>query len=313
LPRVKLATVTKLRPATVSPGPVERGPYRRTLLLKEAITSVFDAFTGSMSTRQVFYQLVSAGDVDNSSRDYDRVQRTLVTMRRDFEIPFSRVVDRTRRKHQRPGWDGVQDVMTATAEGYRRDLWLSQDTVPMIACEKAALEGVISEVADKYGVSLWTLRGYSSESFAFEWAHEIRQLTDAGKDVAIHYFGDFDPSGLGIEQDCQHKLRRHGAEFEWQRGGLLREDFDRFGLVNVPVKQSDSRCRRYLETYGDKAAELDALRPDELRSRIETAITAHIDADAWAALERAESAERESLRLVTNNWDRAVRAAGARR
>ncbi|MDF3069419.1 MAG: hypothetical protein K0R38_5020 [Polyangiaceae bacterium] len=308
MPRVRIHAAA---PSKVGQAPIcSRGRGRRTAELADAALRVFTDFEGSMSTRQVFYQLVSVGAVENSQREYERVQRLLVHMRREHEIPYDRIVDRTRGKHQRAGWNGVQDVMVSVAEQYRRNLWVSQDTVVMVACEKQALEGVFSEVVDRYGASLWTLRGYASESFAYEWACEIERLNLEGSDVAIAYFGDHDPSGLGLEQDVQDKHRRHHADFTWERFGLLKSDFDRFGLVNVPVKPSDSRARKYLELHGDRAAELDALRPDELRSRIERAIVAHIDSEEWAALERAEQVERESLRMVTINWNKAVQAAG---
>jgi hypothetical protein len=302
------AEPTKVRQAAIC----SRGRGRRTAELADAALRVFADFDGSMSTRQVFYQLVSVGAVENTHRDYERVQRLLVNMRREHEIPYDRIVDRTRRKHQRAGWNGVQDVMVTVAEQYRRNLWIGQDTVVMVACEKQALEGVFAEVVDRYGASLWTLRGYASESFAYEWAREIERINLEGSSVAIAYFGDHDPSGLGLEQDVQDKLRSHYADFTWERYGLLTSDFDSFGLVNVPVKPTDSRARKYLEQHGDRAAELDALRPDELRSRIERAIVAHIDdGEAWEALERTENAEREALELVTRNWNKALKAAGA--
>ncbi len=299
-------SVTQLRQAAV-----RRGPRKRTLALMEEVRAVLDEFDGSMSTRQIYYQLVSRGAVQNRSTEYDRVQRLLVTMRRDGAIAYDRIVDRTRSKHQRAGWDGVEDVMNAVIGQYRRNLWSDQDTVPMICCEKQALEGIFAEVVDEYGASLWVIRGYNSESFAYEWAEEIKRQMNRGKRVAITYFGDFDPSGLSIEQDCQAKLARHGAEFEWSRRGLLLEDFDRFELVNVDVKSGDSRSKGYLEKYGNRAAELDALRPDELRTRIRAAIEQHINKAAWKRMKRTEIAEKESLSAVTSNWDIALAAVNA--
>lgn len=297
--------------SNLGPDPVcYRGRSKRTLALIDATLAVFDEFDGSMSTRQVYYQLVSAGAVENCKADYNQVQRLLVELRRDGDVPYDRVVDRTRRKHQRPGWDGLHDIMTTLADQYRRDMWTDQPTVVMVGCEKEALAGVFSEACDEFGASLWTLRGYTSESFAFEWAREINALTAEGKRVVISYFGDHDPSGLGIEADCQTKLAHHGAEFEWRRWGLLEEDFDRFQLVNVPVKRKDSRAVRYLERFGDRAAELDALRPDELRRRIQTAILENLDAGLWKKVQRSEQVERESLERIANNLPKAVEAVG---
>lgn len=298
-----MTTPTKFRPASV------RGKGRKTVELMGTVLAVFDDFDGSMSTRQVYYQLVSRGAVENKPSEYARVQRLLVQMRREGLVDYGRVVDRTRAKHHRQGWDGVEEIMGQVAVQYRRDLWTDQRTIVMVACEKQALEGIFAEVVDAYGASLWILRGYPSVAFSYEWSTEIRTLTARGKKVEIAYFGDHDPSGLDIEREAFDALIEHGADFEWSRYGLLASDFDRYELVKLPVKATDTRAKKYLARYGDQAAELDALRPDVLRERITGAIVSHIDAEAWSRLQRAEEAERASLNLVAGNWEQAVRAA----
>lgn len=288
-----------------------RGRSLKTIKLAESAMEVFDTFDGSMSTRQVFYQLISRGCIENKQSDYDRTQRLLVDLRRRGDIPYSRVVDRTRRKHESSSWGGVADIMDAVAVQYRRNLWADQDTVVMVALEKQALEGIFAEVVDNYGVSLWTMRGYSSEAFAFELATDIKQLSSDGHYVHIAYFGDHDPSGIDVERDCTEKLTGFGARFGWERHGLLTSDFNDFNLVNISVKKSDSRSKGYLARYGDQAAEIDALPPAVLRERIAAAIVSNINNDAWVNLKRTETVERESLKMVTRNWDRAVAAAEA--
>lgn len=286
-----------------------RGPGRKTLALREHVLEVFDSFEGSMSTRQVFYQLVSRGAVANDPKMYEGVSRLLVAMRRDGSVPYSRVVDRTRSKHHRIGWDGCSDIMSNVAVQYRRNLWAQQDVHVHVCCEKQALEGIFAEVVDSFGAPLWVIRGFSSESFVYEWAEEIRELVNDGREVVVAYFGDHDPSGLCIEENTRSRLHNLGARFEWYRVGLVLEDFDVFDLVNVPVKRTDSRATKYLERFGDRGAELDALPPDELRNRIRDAIAEHVDVDAWERLKNAEKQEREALGLVTANWAAALAGA----
>lgn len=297
----------KMRPATNS-----RRRYQKTRALADTILNIVNVTFAdlSLSTRQVFYQVVSRGAVKNCQSGYDRVQRLLVDMRLEGLVSFDRIVDRTRSKHHRRGWGGVRDLMSSAARQYRRNRWADQQTQVMICCEKQALEGIFAEVVDEYGASLWTIRGFNSWSFACEWANEIEELTAEGKTVVVAYFGDHDPSGLALERDCQSKLGHFIADVEWRRCGLLFEDLDEFHMVNVPVKHSDSRARGYLAKFGDRAAELDALPPNELRGRIRSALEEHIDVETWNRLVLQERVEKESLDLVVNNWETAVRAAG---
>jgi hypothetical protein len=289
---------------------VRRGPRENTRILMREVTSILETFAGSMSTRQVYYQLVSRGALENNDRAYERAQRLLVQMRRDGAIPYRRIVDRNRAKHARPGWDGAEDIMEDVAIQFRRDAWAEQDTIVMVALEKAALEGVFAEVVDEYGAQLWTTRGYTSESFAYEWATEIKRFADQGKTVVVRYFGDFDPSGIGLEKDAWKKVLQHEDRFVWERRGLLLSDLDSLDAkALVPVKDTDSRSKRYRPAFGDVGAELDALDPGELARRIRESILEHIDPDAWARTERAEAVERESLAMVRNNWEAAVRGA----
>jgi len=297
----------KLRHAAVSE---RRGHRASTIALMGAVDAVLESYAVPVSTRQVYYQLISRGVVANAERSYEQVQRLIVTMRRAGDIAHDKIVDRGRTKHQRPGWDGAADVMAELHSQYRRDVWSAAETVVMIGLEKAALEGVIAEAADAYGASVWTLRGFASESFGYEWSEEIKRHTENGQRVVVAFFGDFDPSGLAIEADAKEKLGRHGAVVEWARHGLLWSDFDEHRLVNVGVKDGDSRTARYRQTFGACAAELDALDPTELHRRVTRVLEQHVDRDALARLRRAESAEKASLALVANNWTAAL--AGAR-
>lgn len=288
---------------------MSRGLGRKTIALRAEILEVLAGFDGAMSSRQVAYQLVGRQVIENTEKEKERVGRVIVDMRKEGLIPYSRIVDRTRSMHQRAAWNGVTEIMEAAASQYRRNLWADQPVIPMIACEKRALEGVFSNVVDEYGVSLWTFGGFNSLSFDYEWSAAIREITQTGKRVEIAYFGDHDPSGVSIENTSFERLGdEFGAAFEWCRYGLNPEDFDAFNLARIPVKPTDTRAKAFLSKFGDHAAELDALPPAELERRIREAIENYIDVDRWEALKKTETAERESLDLVIGNWDRAVAA-----
>ncbi len=297
---------------------VSRGRYRKTQALADVILDIVNVTFAdlSLSTRQVYYQCVSRGAIKNEPAAYDRVQRLVVELRREGAIGYSRIVDRTRAMHKRAGWDGPIAIMNAVGKQYRRDLWASQDVVVMVACEKQALEGIFQEEVDRFGACLSVTHGYGSESFLYEWSQEIISLGNEGKTVRVAYFGDHDPTGLDIERHALETLERHldreGVSLDgWRRHGLLESDFDDFDLVKLPVKKTDTRAKAYLEKYGNRAAELDALPPDVLRLRIQEAIVSDIDLTAWHRLEAVEKVERESIAAIVKNWDTALSAAQA--
>ena len=119
---------------------MRRGLGKKTITLREEILSVLDDLKIPMSSRQVAYQLVGRQVIENAEKEKERVGRIIVDMRYEGIIPYSRIVDRTRAKHLAASWAGVADIMNAAAAQYRRNLWADQQVVPMIACEKRALE-----------------------------------------------------------------------------------------------------------------------------------------------------------------------------
>jgi hypothetical protein len=53
---------------------------------------------------------------------------------------------------------------------------------------------------------------------------------------------------------------------------------DQFG---IPVKRTDTLAPEYLAKYGDQCVEVDAIPSDEVRDKLETAITKRIDMQIW--------------------------------
>lgn len=293
-----------------------RGKGKRTLDLRQVIENIlFELYPGTlMSSRQVFYQCQGPA-LANSQAEYKRLCRTLVDMRRDGTVPYSRIVDRTRSMHRLDGWDSAVDIIKTAANQYRRDMWQLHGSVPMIACEKQALEGILTEVCDEFGVALWIIRGFNSESFDYEWAEEIKRLNEAGKSVYIGYLGDHDPSGRVIGEASRKKLEGFGAVFKWERLGLHPEDLSDFNLELVPLKlgtkkkKGDPRANRFRTEFGTGAAELDALPPGEVPRRIREFVEPFIEPEIQEAVERDERVQKESLDVVMRNWGAAVQAA----
>ena len=66
-------------------------------------------------------------------------------------------------------------------------------------------------------------------------------------------------------------------------------------LPTRPTKGTDSRSKNF---GSDISCEVDAIRPDVLRSMVRTSISAHIDADQIKAAQEIERHERELLQDI---------------
>src|SRR5260221_2317017 len=126
--------------------------------------------------------------------------------------------------------------------------------------------------------------------------------------LCILYVGDYDPSGLYMsEMDLPRRLADYGAREDMRlRRIALRED-DLVALKNLsfPVasKSQDPRFDLYRKvTKRNRALELDAMDPNDLRYRVRTEITTYINTEAWERVEVGERAVRQSLSAVIDGW-----------
>ena len=99
------------------------------------------------------------------------------------------------------------------------------------------------------------------------------------------YFGDFDPSGVEMMESMKTTLQDELgiSDVEFKRIGLLKEDIEKYKLPHNPdaLKEKDTRAKKHVEQYGQIAVELDALRPDVMEEKIQEAIEAEFDMDAF--------------------------------
>src|SRR5207237_7588683 len=137
------------------------GESRETIARREAMLSIMADSVNEerMSSRQIAYLCVGLGVIEGTEAEKEAIGRLICKMRDEGAVSWDRIVDRTRAKIQSPGWDGAAEILEQAAAQYRRSLWTNAGTIPMIACEKQALEGVFEAACAEYGASLWIIRG----------------------------------------------------------------------------------------------------------------------------------------------------------
>jgi len=107
------------------------------------------------------------------------------------------------------------------------------------------------------------------------------------------------PSGHVIERDIHQRVETAaGVEFAMTRLAIHPEDIRQFRLPPQLIKETDSRAKGFRRDFGRnaKTVELDALPVDELRRRVEQAVTGLIDFKIWDRQRQVQEVELGCIR-----------------
>jgi hypothetical protein len=255
------------------------------------------------SVRAVCYQLFTRKLIDSMGKTHtNRVSVQLRDAREAGDIPWTWIVDETREAEYVNAWRDPAAYVETVSRAYRRDRWTDQPERIEVWSEKGTVRGTLAPVLHEYGVTFRVMHGYGSATTLHDVAMESAAST---KPWTVFYVGDWDPSGLHMsEVDLPGRLLRYGGKAAIKRVALTRHHVSGDTLPSFAAadKVHDSRYAWYVEQYGRKCWELDALNPVLLRREVEAAIFARVDADAWNRAEVVEQAERESLHSILDAW-----------
>lgn len=268
-----------------------------------------------LTLRQVYYRLVGKGYIDNTNSQYVMLSKLLKWARIDGHVSWSDIEDRVRAYHGGGGWDNVDNYVNCEINSlfryYSRDLSQSQPKYIEIWIEKDALSSIFTRAAGKYNVPVTVCRGFSSVSFLNDFKERLDRRSEDRPAVML-YFGDFDPSGVEMletmEITLQEELGITGIEFK--RVGLLKEDIEKYKLPNNPdaIKKTDTRAEKHVQKYGELAVELDALSPDILEHKIQDAIEAEFDMEAFEEEKQVYQTETDTLNEYRKRFQNLLKA-----
>jgi hypothetical protein len=279
-----------------------RGRSSRSLDIIKAMYKITEA-SQPITGRGVGYKLFSLNLIPSMSRnDMQLVYRLLKEAREEGTIPWEWIVDETRELEQVTTWDNPAAFVRTVARAYRRDFWQQQPERVEVWSEKGTVRGVLQPILDEYGVGFRVMHGFGSATSI----NDVSQSDDSHP-LTILYIGDHDPSGLWMsERDIPERIERYGGgHITIRRIALLRPDCTLLGrrpAFNVKEKAKDTRAPWFRKNYGQLCWELDAMDPNDLRSRVEDEINNHIEPDAWERCRVIDLAERESMRHVLDKW-----------
>lgn len=279
----------------------------------EAICREYEAQGYELTLRQLYYQFVARGLIPNTDKSYKRLGSIVDNGRMAGMIDWKHIVDRTRNLRGTSHWTDPSSIIEASADSFRLDKWVDQDTRIEVWVEKEALAGVIQRAADQWDVNWFSCRGYVSQSEMWAAGRRHRLYRQRGQRVLVLHLGDHDPSGIDMSRDIEARLRTFG-EFggarydglEVRRIALTMDQVRQYDPPPNPAKTTDSRFDAYIQEYGDESWELDALDPATLARLIDNEIDGEVDHGRYRDMTQQEERHRELLGLAADHWTEIV-------
>lgn len=259
-----------------------------------------------VTLRQLYYQFVQKNLIPNKQSEYKRLGDILNDARLAGLVDWAVMEDRTRNVRKMPNWTDPGDFLDTATDWYEEDLWDRQERRPEVWIEKDALTGVLDNVCRRWRVPYFACRGYTSQSEQYAAGKRFAEVADQGQRPIVFYLGDHDPSGIDMTRDNADRLAMFAdQEIEVVRLALNIDQVRAYNLPPNPAKETDSRAGAYIEQFGFGSWELDALNPRMIDQLIDAAIQDIVDTEAWNEALADEEEQREKIRKLHRNWERA--------
>lgn len=256
-----------------------------------------------LSLRQLYYQFVARGLIQNKDTEYKRLGDIIGDGRLAGLVDWTSLEDRGRELKSIGHFTSPADIMSTAVRAYRKDMWVNQPYRPEVWIEKDALLGVIETVCQQWDVPYFSCRGYNSLTEMWKASQRIRRHIRADQKPIIFHLGDHDPSGIDMSRDIRDRLEMFFADTEFERLALNMDQVQQYGPPPNPAKITDSRAFGYIKIHGNQSWELDALEPRVLAQRITDSIDGIRDDTAWDEKVAEVAREQRRIELASERWN----------
>jgi hypothetical protein len=284
-------------------------PRRFSRAVQELIdhaNAIIEEYTGQgfiLTLRQLYYQMVARGIIENKVTEYKRLGGIVNDARMAGLMDWDAIEDRTRNLQSLSHWNDPADIVAACADSFRVDKWATQKYRPEVWIEKEALAGVFERVCTELDVPFFCCRGYTSQSEMWGAGQRLQRYVRNGQTPIIFHFGDHDPSGIDMTRDVTDRLEIFMGGLEVKRLALNMSQVRQYNPPPNPAKDTDSRFAGYIELYGDESWELDALDPTALATLVRDAVRGIRNETLWRTATRREERDRTLLRAASRDWE----------
>lgn len=275
----------------------------RTIETAELIIEEYRDQGFSLTLRQLYYQFVARGLIENSDQSYKRLGKVITDARMAGLISWRAIEDRGRGVNEWLIEEDERETLRGIERSFAFDMWERQNVYVEAWIEKEALADVLRKPCSRWRVPYMACKGYLSASEAWRSGLRYRSMSHDRPRVVLLHLGDHDPSGLDMTRDNRERVERFSfADVEVRRLALNMDQVEQYNPPRNPAKVADSRAAEYIAEHGRSSWELDALDPATIDRLVDSAIRDYVDVDQWNE-DLAEEAElRKPLADLSARW-----------
>ncbi len=255
----------------------------------------------TLSLRQLYYQLVARGHIENSVKSYKRIGNLISDARLAGLVDWGMIEDRGRETNFLSHWQNPAHIVRDASRWFRIYKWEGQHNYCEVMVEKDALTGILLPVCQEYDIRFTANKGYSSSSAMYETGKRLARIWHSGDidEIHIFYFGDHDPSGIDMTRDIAERLCLFSKgivdHVNVHRLALNWNQVEEWQPPENPAKETDSRYQSYADEFGESSWELDAVEPRTLADLVRESVGELIDWDKWVEVNAREETMRAEL------------------
>ena len=267
-----------------------------TITAANAIIEEYEGQGYVITLRQLYYQFVARGLIENTPQTYNKLGSLINDGRLAGLVSWRAIEDRGRNLMGLQTFSGPSAAIKDVRDRYHTDKWADQQFRPEVWVEKAALEGVISHICNELQVDFFSCRGYNSQSEQWRAGRRFAGYIAKGQRPIVFHLGDHDPSGIDMTRDNEERLSMFaGTKIMVIRLALNWSQIKTYDPPPNPAKVTDSRFYDYSTRYGNSSWELDALEPKIIHDLIRDAVLQVRDPKLWDAALRLEAEDKNTL------------------
>ena len=310
--------------------PRSRAP--ETVALDDIIIDIVRA-RHPQTVRQVYYRLVSRGQVPKTEKGYEKVIQRLGWLRKQRVLPFSWIVDPGRGYNMPYNYKNPGDLLQRYAHAYSTTPWYDQPgrdatwedeyiwgsevrdkqmhLYPVVAVESRSLASIVEPTCRRWSVPLYPLGGQPSITLLYElsesyhrhleWPDRLpmppdiddRQLSCYG----MLYIGDYDPAGLSIEETMQtHLFNDFKMSFaHWERLAITEEQA---ADLHAEGLSGDRKAGEKRHPEVEYTVEAEAMDADDICELLDERLAEILPRNIRDAVSAADDREIERLRRL---------------